>query len=99
MSKIKVVYIDRKQDKIEFTKKELEELLEQTYNDGWHDGYNSTYHITYSGNGNNDPTTTPYTDWWKYPSITYSSDSISSNHATTTAIKAISSNNTENKTN
>lgn len=93
MSKIKVVYIDRKQDKIEFTKKELEELLEQTYNDGWHDGYNSNYHITYNGN-HNGQTTTPYTDWWKYPSITYATgttsttDNLKGNTTTTTTIAA-----------
>lgn len=71
MSKIKVIYIDKKQNSIEFTKKELEDLLEQTYNDGWHDGYNSS-HLNYTYTTQSSTNTS---DMWKYPSISYCDDS------------------------
>ena len=48
--KVKVFYPDRN-DRISFSKKELEELLDEVYREGYSDGRNSVHYWTY---------TTPY---------------------------------------
>ena len=53
MRKIKVFSLN-KEGKIEFTKEELEKLLNETYEDGYHEGKAHTYTWTqpyYSSNG------------------------------------------------
>lgn len=60
--KVKVFY-PNKNDKIEFTRKELEELLDEVYNDGYNDGRYSTWtyttpSITYTNSTGNPTYTT-----------------------------------------
>lgn len=68
MSKVKVIYVEKNSDKIIFSKKQLEEILDEVYNDGWSNGYDkgkaSVGSVTI-----NTPSTT---DWWSKPYVTYS---------------------------
>lgn len=67
--KIKFLFIEN--GKITLTKKELEDLLEESYRDGVEEGRKSNYHGLQQGYG--DTVTTPY--WTTRDYVTCSSDS------------------------
>lgn len=54
--------------KIEFSKKELDALLDEVYKEGYKDGKES--HHTW---------TSPYSDWWRYPYYSTISTATSTN--------------------
>ena len=58
------VFTLNKNNKIEFTEKELRRLLDEIYNDGYYDGKNSNSYYYY---------TTPYRPYPSYPYYTWCS--------------------------
>jgi hypothetical protein len=74
--KVKVFTLNENK-KIEFTKNELKELLDEMYNEGYKDGANKYYY------------TTPYKPWWSTtPVYTNTPITVCSNTSDSTSVKS-----------